>query len=70
MCSVNFGKAFDPVKHDLLVESLRRFGVEGAEMRIIAKLYWEQRVVVRVCDNRSGWANIEKEVRQGCVLTP
>ena len=38
-------------------------------MRIITKLYWEHRAVVRVDDDRSGWVNTEKGVRQ-CVLSP
>ena len=38
-------------------------------MRIITKLYWEQRAMVRVDDDRSGWVNIEKGVRQGCVFS-
>ena len=48
MCFVDFEKEFDSVKHDLLVETLRRFGVDGADITIITKLYWEQRVVVRL----------------------
>ena len=70
MCFVDFEKAFDTVKHGLLVETLRRFGVDGADIRIITKLYWEQRAVVKVDDDRSGWVNIERGVRQGCVLSP
>ena len=39
-------------------------------MKIITKLYWEQIAVVKVDDNRGGWVNIEKGVRQRCVLSP
>ena len=49
---------------------MKRFGVDGADVRIIAKLYWEQRALVRVDNGRSGWVNIERGVRQGCVLSP
>ena len=70
MCFVDFEKAFDTVKHGALVETLKKYGVEGADLRIIAKLYWEQRAVVRVEDEKSGYVEIEKGVRQGCVLSP
>ena len=39
MCFVDFEKAFDTVKHGQMVETLKRFGVDGADVRIIAKLY-------------------------------
>ena len=70
MCFVDFEKAFDTVKHGMLLETLRRYGVDGADIRLIAKLYWEQKAVIRIGDEKSGWVNIEKGVRQGCVLSP
>ena len=36
---------------------------------IIAKLYWEQKAVVKIEHKKSGWVNIEKVLRQGCVLS-
>ena len=69
ICFVDFKKAFDTVKHELLVETLRRFGIDGAHIRIITKFYWEQRAGIRVDDDRSGWVNIEKRVRQGGILS-
>ena len=70
MCFVDFEKVFDNVKHEPLIETLKRYGVDGADIRIIAKLYLEQKALVRVEDEWSGWVNIEKGVRQGCVLSP
>ena len=58
------------MKRGALLEALKKYGVEGADLRIIAKLYWEQRAVVRVEDEKSGCEEIEKGVRQGCVLSP
>ena len=63
-------KAFDTVKHEILLETLRRYGVDEADIRIIAKLYWEQKAVVRIEDEKSGWVNILKGVRQVCSLSP
>ena len=70
MCFIDFEKAFDTVKHDCLMETLERYGVDKADIRIMARLYWEQKAVVRVGDEVSEWINIERGVRQGCVLSP
>ena len=34
MCFVDFEKAFDTVKHGPLIETLKRYGVDGADIRI------------------------------------
>ena len=52
------------------LETLRRFGVGEADIRIIAKLYWKQKAVVRIEDEMSGWVIIEKGMRRECVLFP
>ena len=70
MCFVDFEKAFDTVKHGCLMETLRKFGVDGADIRVLMQLYWDQKAVVRVGDDISEWVSIEKGVRQGCVLSP
>ena len=70
LCFVDFEKAFDTVKHGCLMETLRKFGVDGADIRVLMQLYWDQKAVVRVGDDVSEWVNIEKGVRQGCVLSP
>ena len=70
MCFVDFEKAFDTVVHEPLMDTLQSFGVDGRDARMIAKLYWEQRAVVKVENERSDWVDIERGVRQGCVLSP
>ena len=57
MCFVVFVKTFDTVKRDMLVETLGKFGIDGSDIRIIIKLYWEQRAMVRVDDDRKSWVN-------------
>ena len=69
ICFVDFKKAFDTVKNDLLVETLRRFGVDSAHIRIMKKLYRKQRAVVRLDNETSGRVNIEMGVRQRYVLS-
>ena len=70
LCFVDFEKAFDTVRHGLLMDTLRKYGVDGADIRMLAQLYWQQRAVVRVGEETSEWVNIERGVRQGCVLSP
>ena len=53
-----------------MIEKLRRVGVDAADLRVQTHLYWEQRAVVRIGEDRSGWAEIERGVRQGCILSP
>lgn len=45
MCLVDFEKAFDTVRHEVLVEILGRLGVDGADYRLMTNLYWGQRVI-------------------------
>ena len=54
MCFVDFEKAFDRVKHGLMVERLRELGVDLADLRVLNDLYWEQKAVMRIEDDRSG----------------
>ena len=68
MCFVDFEKAFHVVRHE--VERLRRLGVDTADMKVMTNLYWGQRAVVRIGEDKSDWIKIEKGVRQGCVLSP
>ena len=59
MCFVDFEKAFDTVKHKQLVEILEKCGVDGADLRLLKELYWEQRAVVRVGDETSESVDIK-----------
>ena len=70
MCFVDFEKAFDTVKHDCLIETLKRYGVDGRDLRVLSQLYWEQKAAVRVGEEASEWFRVERGVRQGCVLSP
>uniref|UniRef100_A0A0P4W0B7 Reverse transcriptase domain-containing protein n=1 Tax=Scylla olivacea TaxID=85551 RepID=A0A0P4W0B7_SCYOL len=70
MCFVDFEKAFDMVRHEILVERLRRLGVDTADLRVMTNLYWGQRAVVKIGYEKSDWVKIERGARQGCVLSP
>ena len=63
MCFVDYEKAFDTVRHDLMMERLATLGVDQADLRILANLYWEQKAVVRIEDDRSNSIHIRRGVR-------
>ena len=40
ICFIDYEKAFDRVNHDKLCEVLKSTGIDGKDIRIIARLYW------------------------------
>ena len=44
--------------------------MDRKDIRVMAKLYWQQKNIVKVGEKVSDWNNIEKGVRQSCVLFP
>lgn len=54
-----------------MVEALAtNAGVDKKYNRIISNLYWDQKAMVEVYGNISDPVNIERGIRQGCVLSP
>ena len=53
-----------------IVEALARTGIDGKDIRIITELYWSQKAAIRVDQEMSEPAAIQRGVRQGCVLSP
>ena len=47
VCFIDYEKAFDRVNHENLCKVLKSTGIDGKDIRIIARLYWEQLAVVR-----------------------
>ena len=70
LCFIDFDKAFNMVRYEVLVERLRGLGIDVPDLTLITNLYLGQIAVVKVGDDKSEWANIERGVRQGCVLSP
>lgn len=69
-CFVDFEKAFDKVKHDKMIDILKKTEIDESDIRIIENLYWGQKAAVRVEDRLTDEINIRRGVRQGCVLSP
>ena len=70
MCFVDYQKAFDRVKHDKLLEIMESAGIPELERRLIINLYWHQQAAVRWDNELSGYVNIKRGVRQGCIVSP
>ena len=67
---IDYEKAFDRVNHEKLCEILKKTGIDGKDIRIIARLYWEQLAVVRTGKGNTNSIKIKRGTRQGCVLSP
>ena len=66
---IDNAKAFDKVQHVTLFEILQELDVDGKDVELIKNLYWQQQAAVRIGQDMSGWVNIARGVRQGCVLS-
>lgn len=64
LCFIEFEKAFDTVKHNCLINILKEIRVDGKNVRLIAKLYWDQKAV-RVDGEKTDWIQIEEELDRG-----
>jgi hypothetical protein len=71
ICFIDYEKAFDNVKHELMIKYLQELGLDAKDIRIIANLYWNQTATVRLQNsNETEDFSIKKGVRQGCILSP
>lgn len=70
VCFIDFKKAFDKVQHDKLIENLKSIKLDPSDIQLIKNIYYNQTAVVRVEDIKTDEAEIQKGVRQGCVLSP
>ena len=70
MCFIDYSKAFDCVSHSHLWTTLIKMGFLGREIGLIKKLYKGQEVSIYTNCGIMEWFNIERGVRQGCILLP
>ena len=55
--------------HEQVLEDLKRINIDGKDLRMIKILYWSQNAAVIVEGELSDWVEIQRGVRQGCVLS-
>lgn len=70
VCFVDFEKAFDRVKHTRLIEMLYELGVDSKDVTLLKNIYWQQTAHMKIENDNSNPVNIQRGVRQGCVLSP
>ena len=70
LCFIDYTKAFDCVKHQKLIKVIESLNVDGKDVRVITNLYWQQIPAVRGENELSEYKQIQRGVRQGCVLSP
>ena len=67
---IDYSKAFDSVIHEELFDIMIRMGSPRHLISLIASLYKDQKVTIHWNNTNSDYFNIEKGVRQGCILSP
>jgi len=67
---VDLQKAYDRVDRKMLWKVLSKYGVSTYLIQAIASLYEGSVACVRVNGVFTGWIDITKGVKQGCVMSP
>lgn len=67
---VDMEKAFDCVRWNILMKLLRKYGIDWSERRLIADLYMNQKVKVRIGEELTEEIGMGRGVRQGCCISP
>ena len=70
MCFINYSKAFDCVDHNLRWRYLREMGVPEHLVMLLHNLYEGQKATVRTEQGCCEQFDVQKGVRQGCILSP
>jgi hypothetical protein len=64
-CFVDFSKAFDSINRNLLINTLRKCGIEGNFIDIIQTMYRKTQSAVKVNHMVTNWFDTKAGVRQG-----
>ena len=67
ICFIDYKKAFDCLKHEIVLKKLQKVGIDDKDLKIIQNQYYEQEASVRVGNAETETIPVKKGVRQGCV---
>ena len=70
LCFIDYAKSFDCVDHNKLWKILKETGIPDHLTCLLKNLYVGQEATVRTGHRKTDWFQIEKGVRQGCILSP
>ena len=62
LCFIDYQKAFDKVRHNLLLNMLKQIGIDAKDYRIIHNLFFQQKAVVKLIEDLSHWIGINRGV--------
>ena len=69
-CFIDYIKAFDCVDHNKLWKILQEIGIPDHLTSLLRNLYAGLEATVRTGHGTTGWFQIGKGVRRGCILSP
>ncbi|CAF1270699.1 unnamed protein product [Adineta ricciae] len=69
-CFVDFTKAFDTIKHNIMWAVLRSYGVDNKVITLLEKIYGNSRSAVRIGSDIGEWFQTSVGTRQGDPLSP
>ena len=69
-CFNNYANAFHFVDYNKLWNFLKEMGIPDHLTNLLRNLYTGQEATVRTGHGTTGWFQIGKGVRQGCILSP
>ena len=69
-CFIDYAKAVDCVDHNKLWKILKEMEIPNHLTCLLRNLYVGQEATVRTGHGTTGWFQIGKGVRQGCILSP
>ena len=67
---IDFKSAYDCINRDILWDRLSRIRMSGKLFEAVKSLYSSVSACVRVNNFTTEWFNVNREVRQGCCLSP
>ena len=69
-CLIDYAKVFDCVDHNKLWKILKEMGIPDHLTCLLRNLYAGQEAAVITGHGTTDWFQIQKGVRQGCILSP
>ena len=69
-CFIDYAKAFDCVDHNKIWKIPKKMGIADHLTYLLRNIYAGQEATVRTGHGTTGWFQIGKGVRQGCILSP
>ena len=67
---IDFQKAFDTIKHEVIWATLKSYGVETKMVTLLQKIYEKAQAAARVGNENGEWFGTDVGTRQGDPLSP